>query len=194
LREACRQLSEWQAQFPAAQPLSMNVNLSCKQFTQPDLLEQIDTILQETQLAVGSLKLEITESVVMENPDWVKDILLELKKRNIHLCIDDFGTGYSSLSRLHHFPISTLKIDRSFISRIGALGENSEIVQAIVTLAQTLSMDVVAEGIEVSEQISPLLALQCEYGQGYFFSKPVDSEAARALLMAERQQCNGKGK
>lgn len=194
LREACRQLSEWQAQFPADQPLSMNVNLSCKQFTQPDLLEQIDTILQETQLAVGSLKLEITESVVMENPDWVKDILLELKKRNIHLCIDDFGTGYSSLSRLHHFPISTLKIDRSFISRIGALGENSEIVQAIVTLAQTLSMDVVAEGIEVSEQISPLLALQCEYGQGYFFSKPVDSEAARALLMAEWQQCNGNGK
>ena len=191
LRAACRQLWEWQQQFPAEPPLSMNVNLSGKQFTQPDLLEQIDTILQETQLAVGTLKLEITESVVMENPDWVKDILLELKKRKIHLCIDDFGTGYSSLSRLHHFPISTLKIDRSFISRIGAMGENSEIVQAIVTLAQTLSMDVVAEGIEVSEQISPLIALQCEYGQGYFFSKPVDSEAATALLMAEWQQCNG---
>lgn len=126
----------------------------------------------------------------MENPDWVKDVLLELKKRMIPLCIDDFGTGYSSLSRLHHFPISTLKIDRSFISRIGALGENSEIVQAIVTLAQTLSMDVVAEGIEVSEQVSPLLALQCEYGQGYFFSKPVDSEAARGLLMAEWEQRN----
>ena len=190
LQEACRQLKQWQEQFPSAKPLTMNVNLSCKQFTQSDLLEQIDSILEETQLAVGSLKLEITESVVMENPDWVKDILLELKKRMIPLCIDDFGTGYSSLSRLHHFPISTLKIDRSFISRIGALGENSEIVQAIVTLAQTLSMDVVAEGIEVSEQVSPLLALQCEYGQGYFFSKPVDSEAARALLLAEWEQRN----
>lgn len=188
LRKACLQLKEWQEQFPDAQPLTMNVNLSGKQFNQPDLLEQIDNILQETQLAVGSLKLEITESVVMENPDWVKDVLLELKKRNIHLCIDDFGTGYSSLSRLHHFPISTLKIDRSFVSRIGALGENSEIVQAIVTLAQTLRMDVVAEGIELSEQVSPLLALQCEYGQGYFFSRPVDSEAARQLLMAELQQ------
>jgi diguanylate cyclase (GGDEF)-like protein/PAS domain S-box-containing protein len=188
LQEACRQLSEWQEQFPSQPPLTMNVNLSCKQFTQSDLLTQIDSILKENQLAIGSLKLEITESVVMENPDWVRDVLLELKKRKIHLCIDDFGTGYSSLSRLHHFPISTLKIDRSFISRIGALGENSEIIQAIVTLAQTLSMDVVAEGIEVSEQVSPLLALQCEYGQGYFFSRPVDSEAARVLLMAEWEQ------
>lgn len=185
LQEACRQLKVWQQQFPATKPLTMNVNLSCKQFTQNNLLEQIDTVLQQNQLSVGSLKLEITESVVMENPDLVRDILLELKKREIHLCIDDFGTGYSSLSRLHHFPISTLKIDRSFVSRIGALGENSEIVQAIVTLAQTLSMDVVAEGIEVSEQVSPLIALQCEYGQGYFFSKPVDSEAAAELLMTE---------
>ncbi|MEW6496692.1 MAG: EAL domain-containing protein [Cyanobacteriota bacterium] len=190
LQEACRQLKVWQEQFPAEQPLTMNVNLSCKQFTQPDLLEQIDRILQETQLAVGSLKLEITESVVMDNPDLVKDILLELTKRKIPLCIDDFGTGYSSLSRLHNFPISTLKIDRSFVSRIGAMGENSEIIQAIVTLAQTLSMDVVAEGIEVSEQVLPLIALRCEYGQGYFFSKPLDSEGAKALLIAEWQQRN----
>lgn len=188
LQEACRQLKIWQDQFPATKPLTMNVNLSCKQFTQNNLLEQIDEVLQQNQLSVGSLKLEITESVVMENPDLVRNVLLELKKREIHLCIDDFGTGYSSLSRLHHFPISTLKIDRSFVSRIGALGENSEIVQAIVTLAQTLSMDVVAEGIEVSEQVSPLIALQCEYGQGYFFSKPVDSEAAGELLMTEWKQ------
>ncbi len=188
LREARKQLSIWQEQFPAAQPLAINVNLSCKQLTQPNLIEEIDKVLQETQLAVGSLKLEITESLVMENPDLVRDLLFQLKERNINLCIDDFGTGYSSLSRLHHFPISTLKIDRSFVSRIGALGENSEIVQAIVTLAQTLSMDVVAEGIEVSEQVDPLIALQCDYGQGYFFSKPLDSDAARALLAAQWQQ------
>jgi diguanylate cyclase (GGDEF)-like protein/PAS domain S-box-containing protein len=188
LWEACHQLKVWQDQFPHTKPLTMNVNLSCKQFSQPDLLQQIDKILEETQLANGSLKLEITESVVMDNPELVKDLLLELKKRNINLCIDDFGTGYSSLSRLHHFPISTLKIDRSFVSRIGALGENSEIVQAIVKLAQTLSMDVVAEGIELSEQVSPLIALQCEYGQGYFFSKPVDSKAAGELLAEEWRQ------
>lgn len=188
LWEACYQLRAWQEQFPASKPLAMNVNLSCKQFTQPNLLDQIDEVLIKTGIAIGSLKIEITESVVMDNPDLVKEILLDLRKRKIHLCIDDFGTGYSSLSRLQHFPISTLKIDRSFVSRIGALGENSEIVQAIVTLAQTLSMDVVAEGIEVSEQVSPLIALQCEYGQGYFFSKPVDSEAAGALLMKELKQ------
>jgi EAL domain-containing protein (putative c-di-GMP-specific phosphodiesterase class I) len=121
----------------------------------------------------------------MENPDLVKDLLLKLKKRNIHLCIDDFGTGYSSLSRLHNFPISTLKIDRSFVSQIGALGENSEIIKAIVTLARTLKMDVVAEGIEASEQISSLIALECDYGQGNFFSKPVNSEAASSLLIEE---------
>ncbi len=185
LREACRQLKIWQEQFPAVRPLTMNVNLSCKQFTEPDLLEQIDRVLQEIQPAVGSVKLEITESVVMENPDLVKDLLLKLKKRNIHLCIDDFGTGYSSLSRLHNFPISTLKIDRSFVSQIGALGENSEIIKAIVTLARTLKMDVVAEGIEASEQISSLIALECDYGQGNFFSKPVNSEAASSLLIEE---------
>ncbi|MBD0343385.1 MAG: EAL domain-containing protein [Coleofasciculus sp. Co-bin14] len=185
LREACRQLKIWQEQFPAVRPLTMNVNLSCKQFTEPDLLEQIDSVLQEIQPAVGSVKLEITESVVMENPDLVKDLLLELKKRNIHLCIDDFGTGYSSLSRLQNFPISTLKIDRSFVSQIGALGENSEVIKAIVTLARTLKMDVVAEGIEASEQILSLIALECDYGQGNFFSKAVNSEVASSLLIAE---------
>jgi len=185
LQEACRQMSSWQKQFPTAQPLIINVNLSCQQFTQPDLIAKIDKILQETGLMVGSLKLEITESMVMENPDWVKDVLLELKQRKIHLCIDDFGTGYSSLSRLHNFPISTLKIDRSFVSRIGALGENLEIVQTIVNLAQTLGMDVVAEGIEMPEQVDPLIELRCEYGQGYLFSKPLDSEATEALLMSQ---------
>lgn len=188
LREACRQMSIWQKQFPATPPLTINVNLSCKQFTQSDLLQLIDEILLETKLAVGTLKLEITESLVMENLDLVKGLLLELKTRKIHLCIDDFGTGYSSLSRLHHFPISTLKIDRSFISRMGAFGENLEIIQAIVNLAQNLSMDVVAEGIEVSEQIYPLIALQCEYGQGNFFSRAVDSDTASALLTAQWNQ------
>ncbi|NEO99937.1 MAG: EAL domain-containing protein [Symploca sp. SIO2E9] len=183
LRQACHQMKLWQEEFQDIQPLTINVNLSCQQFTQPDVIQQIDAILQETELSASSLKLEITESEVMENPDLVRSWLLQLKQRKINLCIDDFGTGYSSLSRLDNFPINTLKIDRSFVSRIGAPGKNAEIIQAIVNLAQTLDIEVVAEGIEVLEQANSLLALQCEYGQGYLFSKPVDSDAARKLLM-----------
>lgn len=187
LRESCRQLSIWQKQFKSLPPLTMNVNLSCKQLMEPDLLQEIDQILEETQVAVGSLKLEITESVMMDdnpdfNPDLVKALIQELKARHIHLCIDDFGTGYSSLSRLNDFPISTLKIDRSFVKDLGALGENSEIIQTIVNLAHTLRMDVVAEGIEFLEQVSPLIAMRCQYGQGYLFSKPLNSEAASKFL------------
>ncbi len=183
LRESCRQLSIWQKQFNSVPPLTMNVNLSCKQFMEPDLLQEIDQILKETGVAVGSLKLEITESEVMKNPDLVKGLIQDLKARQIHLCIDDFGTGYSSLSRLNDFPISTLKIDRSFVSKLGVLGENSEkIIRLIITLAQTLRMDVVAEGIELLEQVSPLIALNCQYGQGYLFSRPLDSEAAGNFL------------
>jgi len=185
LREACSQMKAWQEEFRGSPPLTINVNLSCKQFTQPNVLEQIDAILKETGLAASSLKLEITESEVMENSDLVRALLLQLKERKINLCIDDFGTGYSSLSRLQHFPVNTLKIDRSFVSRIGSLGENLEIIKTIVKLARALSMDVVAEGIELSEQISPLIAMQCEYGQGYFFSKPVDRDAARLLLRTQ---------
>ncbi|MGQ4646035.1 EAL domain-containing protein [Lyngbya aestuarii] len=185
LREACSQMKAWQEEFRGSPPLTINVNLSCKQFTQPNVLEQIDQILKETRLAASSLKLEITESEVMENPDLVRALLLQLKERKINLCIDDFGTGYSSLSRLQHFPVNTLKIDRSFVSRIGSLGENLEIIQTIVKLARALSMDVVAEGIELSEQISPLIAMQCQYGQGYFFSRPVDKDAARLLLKTQ---------
>ncbi|MGB7442240.1 MAG: EAL domain-containing protein [Coleofasciculaceae cyanobacterium] len=185
LEEACRQMRIWQEEFKFDQPLTINVNLSSKQFTQTDLLYQIDTILRRARLTPSSLKLEITETVVMDNPDLVKALLLQLKERKISLCIDDFGTGYSSLSRLHNFPVNTLKVDRSFVSRIGASGENSEIIQAIVTIAKTLNMEVVAEGIETSEQILPLLALQCEYGQGYFFSKPIDGKAAREILKGQ---------
>ncbi|MCP2728808.1 EAL domain-containing protein [Limnofasciculus baicalensis] len=181
LRESCRQLSIWQKKFPSFPPLTMNVNLSCKQFMEPNLLQHIDQILEETAVAVGSLKLEITESVVID-PKLVKGLIQELKARQIHLCIDDFGTGYSSLSRLHDFPISTLKIDGSFVKNLGALGENSEIIQLIVTLAHTLKMDVVAEGIELLEQVSPLIAMKCQYGQGYLFSRPLDSEAAGNFL------------
>ncbi|HEY9872350.1 MAG TPA: bifunctional diguanylate cyclase/phosphodiesterase, partial [Candidatus Obscuribacterales bacterium] len=174
LFEACRQLRVWEEAFPAACPLIMNVNISGIQFRQPNLIEQIDHILQKTGLNPSFLKLEITESVVMENAELAKTLLEQLKARNIQLGMDDFGTGYCSLSYLHRFPLDTLKIDRSFVSRMGVDGENLEIVRTIATLAHQLGMDVIAEGVETAEQLAQLATMQCEYGQGYFFAQPVD--------------------
>ncbi len=186
LAEACRQMRLWQKQFPNAQELTMSVNLSGKQLRE-DLIIQIDTILAETQLDTQCLKLEITESVLMDNPEAAAAILNQLRERHIHLCLDDFGTGYSSLSYLHKFPINTIKIDRSFISRIGSNDESAELVRSIVMLANNLGMYIVAEGVETQEQLIHLWSLECEYGQGYFFSKPLDSQAT-ALLIASSPQ------
>jgi diguanylate cyclase (GGDEF)-like protein/PAS domain S-box-containing protein len=185
LREACRQMHEWQVQFPANPPLTISVNISGKQFLQPDLSEQIKQILQETNLDPRSLKLEITESAIVENAESAAIMLSQLRSVGIQLYMDDFGTGYSSLSYLHRFPMDTLKIDRSFVNRMGVDGENLEIVRAIVTLAHNLGMNVTAEGVETTEQLALLKALKCEYGQGYFFSKPVDSIQAEALIAAQ---------
>ena len=186
LREACRQLGVWQRAFPAAKPLMMSVNLSGVQLGQLGTIERLDQVLRETGVDGGSLKLEITESAIMENTAAEIGMLEQLKALGIQLSIDDFGTGYSSLARLHQLPVDTLKIDRSFVSRMTADGHNSEIVHTIVRLAHTLGMDAVAEGVETPQQLEILRTLQCEYGQGYFFSKPVDSDAARALLLSER--------
>lgn len=181
MQEACRQLSIWQQKYPASN-LKMSVNLSVKQFAQPDLIEQIDRILQETQLDSRNLKLEITESAIMDRAESATSILEELKQRQIKLSIDDFGTGYSSLSYLHRFPVDTLKIDRSFINRIGESGENLEIIEAIVTVAHNLNMTIVAEGIETSQQKVYLKDIHCEEGQGYLFSPPLSSEAVESML------------
>ncbi|MDB9513956.1 EAL domain-containing protein [Kamptonema animale CS-326] len=174
-------ISNYQLPLPNSQ-LTIAVNLSGRQFAQPDLIEQIKQVLEETGLDGQYLKLEITESVVMEDGESAVTMLSQLRDLGIHLCIDDFGTGYSSLSYLHRFPINTLKIDRSFVSRMGVDGDNSEIVRAIVMLAHSLGMDVVAEGVETSHHLAQLRSLGCEFGQGYFFSKPVNSEVATALL------------
>ncbi|MBD1898407.1 EAL domain-containing protein [Trichocoleus sp. DQ-A3] len=186
LREACRQMRLWQQEFPDLAPLTISVNLSGRQFSKPNLVEQIQQILQETELPAPSLKLEITESVVMENAAAATASLEQLSNSGIQLSIDDFGTGYSSLSYLHRFPLNTLKIDRSFVSRMDA-GENSEIVKTIVTLAHHLGLDVIAEGVETAAQMEQLRSLRCEAGQGFFFSKPLDSESARALIAAMPQ-------
>ena len=182
LREACEQMHKWQVVFPTEPPTFMCVNLSVKQFSQQDLIEKVAAILQETKLAPTSLKLEITESAVMENVDTATKMLKELRELGVQLAMDDFGTGYSSLSNLHRFPINTLKIDRSFITRMVENNENAEIVRTISGLAQNLGMDVVAEGVETREQLNILRALGCKYGQGYFFSKPLDTQSAEAFI------------
>ncbi|NET34927.1 MAG: EAL domain-containing protein [Cyanothece sp. SIO1E1] len=182
LRAACHQAHLWQQQFPMRPPLMISVNLSSRQFAQPDLVEQIEHTLKETHLEGQSLKIEITESMVMDNVEAAIDLLLQLKSLDLRLSIDDFGTGYSSLSYLHRFPLDTLKVDQSFVSQMAETGENAEIVRTIVMLGHNLGMDVIAEGIETSVQMKALQALGCEYGQGYFFAKPLSSEVAAALL------------
>ena len=182
LQEACHQIGIWQQQFPQTPPLAINVNLSGVQLKQVNLLNRIEDILQQTGIPSYCLKLEITESCILETVSREEKMLKQLKALGIQLCIDDFGTGYSSLSRLHEFPIDTLKIDRSFVSRIGTDNSGLEIVQTIVTLARSRGMDIVAEGIETPTQLQKLRELGCELGQGYLFSRPVDSFKATELL------------
>jgi diguanylate cyclase (GGDEF)-like protein/PAS domain S-box-containing protein len=181
LREACRQMTEWRAGYNAYSQLTMSVNLSPKQFLQPNLVEDIGSLLRELNLPPQALKLELTESTVMGDPAAAIEMLQQIKSLGISLAIDDFGTGYSSLSYLHRFPLDTLKIDRSFISSIGN-GEDTEIARTILPMASNLHLDVVAEGVETIEQLVLLKKLQCKYGQGYYFSKPLSAKEAGSLL------------
>jgi diguanylate cyclase (GGDEF)-like protein/PAS domain S-box-containing protein len=182
LRDACRQMERWQKIFPSDPPLFVSVNLSSKQFIQSDLIQRVTQIIEETKINPEGLKLEITESAVMDNVETATEMLKKLRALGIKLSIDDFGTGYSSLSYLHRFPIDTLKVDRSFVVNMSEDGENVEIVRTIVSLAQNLGMNVIAEGVETKEQLAALRKLGCENGQGYFFSKPVGAKAAENLI------------
>jgi diguanylate cyclase (GGDEF)-like protein/PAS domain S-box-containing protein len=182
LREACRQLSEWKAHSDNYLNFTMNVNLSAKQFLQPNLVEEIKGLIDDLDFAPETLKLEITESTVMIDPAATAKMLQQIKALGILLAIDDFGTGYSSLSYLHRFPLDTLKIDRSFISGTGDGGEGMEIAQTIMPMAKNLRLDVIAEGVETVEQVALLKKLQCKYAQGYYFSKPLAAEEVASLL------------
>jgi diguanylate cyclase (GGDEF)-like protein/PAS domain S-box-containing protein len=184
LRKACRQLREWQTSHPSHPPLTISVNLSGKQFKQPDLVEQIKQTLYQTKLDPRCLRLEITESMVMEDAEGATAMLRQLRSINVQISIDDFGTGYSSLSYLHRFPVNILKIDQSFVGRMSMDEESMGIVETVITLAQKLKMDVVAEGIETDEQRQKLIALNCPYGQGYLFSPPVSAADAEAIVRA----------
>jgi len=181
LHEACRQLRSWDEEFPAAEDLVVNVNLSARQCTHPDLLQEVRRILDDTGMPPSRLKLEITEGVVLEHSEVVGNVLRELRTLGVHLGLDDFGMGYSALSYLQNFPFQTIKIDRAFVSGMEA-GSNTEIIRAIVSLAAGLSMDVTAEGIETADQVSWLQELSCEFGQGYYFDRPLTAEHARAIL------------
>lgn len=182
IREACQQLRKWQDQLPPERTLDVSVNLSSRHFSRPDLVQKIAAILAETKCPATSLKLEITESALIENPESAAQILSELKTLGLRIHIDDFGTGYSSLSYLHKYDIDTLKVDRSFIQYIDRNADRVEIVRTIVVLAHTLKMDVIAEGIESAEQLTAVQSLGCEYGQGYYFDRPLTSEQVDKLV------------
>ncbi len=181
LTESCRQTLIWQKKYPG-NSISISVNLSAKQLMHPDLIAQIETSLRKTSLNPLSLKLEVTESMVMKQADLALDVLKKIANLGVSLSTDDFGTGYSSLSYLHRFPFNRLKIDRSFIGQMDSSTKSLQIVKSILSLATNLGFDVVAEGIETSEQLERLQEFGCEFGQGYLFSKPVDAIQAEELL------------
>jgi diguanylate cyclase (GGDEF)-like protein/PAS domain S-box-containing protein len=192
LKVAAQQAREWQKKYDRLSDLSICVNVSSKQFTRDDLVPYVAAVLEECGLAPSCLKLEITESAIMESPDQAADILYNLRDMGVQLALDDFGTGYSSLGHLHQFPLDVLKIDRSFVSRLGVTSpptdqrgrgrRTSEIVSTIVALAKALDMEVVAEGIETTVHLQILRAMGCRYGQGWLFSKPLTVEAAERLM------------
>jgi len=185
LSEACRQIGEWRAASPANRDLIISVNLSAKQFLQPNLVVDIANLLREIKLPPDALKLEITESTVMKDPSGAVEMLQQIKSLGVRLAIDDFGTGYSSLSYLHRFPLDTLKIDRSFISSMDDDGDGMEIARTILPMAKNLRLDVVAEGVETLEQFELLKKFNCAFGQGYYFSRPLSAEGIATLLKGD---------
>jgi len=173
MREACCQLGELQKRFPVSTPLRMSVNISCKQLMQENLTDEIAAAIKDAGIAADCLTIEITESMLMENIDVAVDSMNRLRTMGVHIHIDDFGTGYSSLSYLHSLPIDALKIDRSFVDKLTSEGENQEIILAIIMLAKSLNYDVIAEGVELEHQLKQIKGLECRFGQGYLFSRPL---------------------
>lgn len=184
LHEATRQLALWRAAFPELD-LSMNVNVSARQFSESDLVTSAEICLQRHKVPAEKLKLEITESVAMGDPEHVREVLESLKSLGVARALDDFGTGFSSLSYLHSFPYSTLKVDRSFVKNIHSNPRNSSIVQLVIDLARDLGMDTVAEGIEYPEELEVLRSYGAHLAQGFLFGKPLPADEARAFLESQ---------
>jgi EAL domain-containing protein (putative c-di-GMP-specific phosphodiesterase class I) len=185
LHESCRQMAEWHKMFPSVLPLTINVNVSSRQLKNSRLVEDVQFALDESGLSPKSLSIEVTESSLIENTEQTLTTLNRLKAMGIRLEIDDFGTGYSSLSYLRRLPFDTLKIDRSFINELSAGSEGLDIVKAIVEMAHSLRLEVIAEGVETDEQLRQLRELGCKYLQGFLFSRPVDGEAASESLRGD---------
>ncbi len=186
LQTACRQLCDWQQKNPELADVWMSVNVSTKQFMEPELLSLVSETLQATKLAPHCLKLEVTETAMIENIDFAVEAMTNLKNLGLKLAIDDFGTGYSSLNYLHRLPLTTLKIDRSFVMQMETGNESQEIVRTILALAKSLNLETIAEGVETISQISQLTGLACQLGQGYYFAKPLAVSDVEKLFVNEK--------
>jgi diguanylate cyclase (GGDEF)-like protein len=182
LDQACWQLWAWRDLGLADNRLTMSVNVSKRQVAHPGFVEEVQRILRDRRVPGSNIALEITESVIMENPDSITEVLGQLKDLNVEIHMDDFGTGYSSLSYLHRFPLDVLKIDRAFVSTMSYDTDYASIVHTVVTLAHTLGMRVIVEGVETEQQVARLMALNCDYAQGFYFSEPLSAMAAAAIL------------
>jgi diguanylate cyclase (GGDEF)-like protein len=180
--EACRQMKQWQTEFHTEPPLTISVNLSSRQFSQPDLIVQIEAVLEKTGLSASSLLVELTETTMVEDIEQAVTKIDQLHKLGVGIEIDDFGTGYSSLGYLRHLPVNSLKMDRSFTNSLDVGKNGIPIIRAIIAMAGSLGLKVVAEGIETAEQAARLTELKCDYGQGYYFKTPIDGDAAEKLI------------
>jgi diguanylate cyclase (GGDEF)-like protein/PAS domain S-box-containing protein len=189
-QQACQQLLEWDQLLPREIPLTMSVNVSAPQFREPGLIDRIDQLLMDLGLTSSRLCLEITESVLIDNAEAAALTFSQLRAMGIQLYMDDFGTGYSSLNYLHRFPLNALKIDRSFVSQMNPRDKNSEVVKTIITLAKNLGIDVIAEGIETEQQLNQLKELDCDFGQGFFFSRPMNAQTAEQFIVENYRSCS----
>jgi len=182
MQESCAQLKKWQAMYPHETPLTINVNISGKQFIQPDFVEQIEHSLLTTGLSPTSLRLEITETVLIDNAAEAAVVFNRLCDLGVQLQIDDFGTGYSALGYLQHYPVHTIKIDRSFVQEIGSSARNTDLVHTMVTMAQDLGMEAIAEGVETEAQLEELKKFGCKFAQGYLLSVPLDGPSLERFM------------
>ena len=175
-------MKQWQTEFHTEPPLTISVNLSSRQFSQPDLIVQIEAVLEKTGLSASSLLVELTETTMVEDIEQAVTKIDQLHKLGVGIEIDDFGTGYSSLGYLRHLPVNSLKMDRSFTNSLDVGKNGIPIIRAIIAMAGSLGLKVVAEGIETAEQAARLTELKCDYGQGYYFKTPIDGDAAEKLI------------
>lgn len=190
-RQASEQIRQWQQDYHRPD-LSLSVNLSAQHFSQPDFVDWVTQILTETGLAPAQFNLEITETSTIQNHRLAQQKLIQIKHLGVQVSADDFGTGYSSLCYLHDFPIDVVKVDRLFVSEISDNKRSLEVVRAVISLAHSLGMVVIAEGIEAPEHVTVLQALQCELGQGYFFAKPMAADRAGTLLGQAGRRCTSQ--